>query len=193
MALAACGGSDSTATTTTAQDQDSGTTTTTAQGQDSGTTTTSAAPTTTAAPQPPTDGPSGGQGSATLIVGSETYEFDNFYCFMGSDNTGNSRVSFSSGAFGTVDGKRAQLDASIQDVDELDRMDGEGTLHLVSLNDIEDFENQSVAWDAATGFIGAPEWTVVYDGSTVSVDAVFDDMRTDDQEEIPGTLRATCP
>ncbi len=54
-------------------------------------------------------------GSATLTIGDQTWTFDNYYCAFGPEETGNERVSFSSGAFGTAEGVRTQLDASIQD------------------------------------------------------------------------------
>lgn len=72
-------------------------------------------------------------------------------------------------------------------------MSGEGTIQPVTLNDIEDFANPSVAWDATTGFIQAPTWVIEYDGSAVTASATFDDSGTDDViEEIPGTLDAIC-
>ena len=184
LALAACGGSDDgDATTTTVADSSSATT------QPADTTETTAAeetPTTASA------GSTAGPGSATLTVGDVTYEFDNYYCLAGPDNTGNDRVSLSSGSMGRIDEVRVQLDASIQDPDEEGRMEGEGTIQSISLNDIEDFENPSVALEAVTGFVGGPEWTITYDGSTVTAEALFDDTTTDEIEEIPGTLQATC-
>ena len=183
LALTACGGSDDgEATTTVAADSSSATT----QPADSPDTTAGKETATTSA------GSTAGPGSATLTVGDVTYEFDNYYCLAGPDNTGNDRVSLSSGAMGRIDEVRVQLDASIQDPDEEGRMEGEGTIQSVSLNDIEDFENPSVALEAVTGFLGEPDWTIEYDGSTVTVEAEFDDTTTDEIETIPGTLQATC-
>ncbi len=186
LVVAACGGGDDAGDAS--GDDGSAETTTTASSGDGGSGEPSAETTTTAA----SSGASG-NGSATLVVGDQTYEFDNYYCFQGSANTGNDRVSFSSGALGEIDGVRVQLDASIQDTNEGDAMDGAGTIQSVSLNDIEDFENPSVSWAAVTGFIGDPAWVIEYDGSTVHAEALFDDGRTDELEEIPGTLDATCP
>ncbi|MCE0487144.1 hypothetical protein [Ornithinimicrobium sediminis] len=134
----------------------------------------------------------GAGGSATLTVGGETYEFDNYYCATGPEETGNDDVSFSSGAFGEVDGVRVQLDASILDFSGESAMEGEGTIQSVSLNDIEDFEDPSVSWSAEAGFMGEPEWTIETDGSTVSAEATFDDGRTEEIEEVEGSLEATC-
>ena len=185
LVLGACSSSSDDSTTTTLAGS-SGTTETTAPDASGGgadTTTTNA----------PAAGGSGDAGSATLVVGDQTYEFDNYYCFQGSDNTGNSRVSFSSGAFGEVDGVRVQLDASIQDTNEGNAMDGDGTIHSVSLNDIENFQTPTVGWDSVTGFFGAPEWVIEYDGATVHAEAEFDDLTTEEElEAVPGTLDAVC-
>lgn len=180
LAVAACGASGGESDTSQpASGADSDTVTTTEGGEGS---------------TDPTTAPAGTvqSGSATLAVNGRVYEFDNYYCLQGAANTGNDRVSFSSGAFGEVDGVRVQLDASIQDRNEGDAMEGDGTIQSVSLNDIEDFNNPSVAWEAIAGFVGEPAWVVEYDGSTVHAEAIFDDQTTEDIEEIPGTLDATC-
>ena len=140
-------------------------------------------------------GGSGGIGSggeATLTIGDVVYTFDNYYCASGANETLNDDVPFSSGAFGEVDGVRVQLDASLYDPSGEGRMEGDGVIHSVTLDDIEDFENPSVSWHAESGFFGAVEFTIQYDGSTVFVEATFDDDRTDEIEEVPGTLEATC-
>jgi hypothetical protein len=139
----------------------------------------------------PTAAPPGG-GSATLTVGDQTWTFDNYYCAFGPEQTQNDRVSFSSGAFGTHEGVRTQLDASIQDTDKQGRYEGEGTIQSVTLNDIEDFENPSVALGAESGFLGSPDFVILVDGDKVMVEASFDDNTTDEIESIPGTLEATC-
>lgn len=169
-ALAACGGDGGTAeTTTTAASPGASATTTTAASGSAGT----------------------GSGSATLTVGDQVFTFDNYYCFSGED-TGNDRVSFSSGATGDFEGTRVQLDASIQDPDEQGRVEGEGTIQSVTVNDIEDFENPAVGLEAVSGFIGAPAFTISVEGGRVTAEALFDDTTTDEIEEIPGTLEATC-
>jgi hypothetical protein len=177
LALAACGSSP--AATTTTQAAGGGTTTT---APSSGTT---AAPSTTA-------GATTGAGSATLTIGDMTFTFNNYYCAVGEAETRNSRVSFSSGAFGETDGHRTQLDASIQDTSEQGAMEGDSTIQSISLNDVEDFENPVVAYESVSGFIGEPGFTIMYDGSHVTAEANFDDSTTDEIESIPGTLEATC-
>lgn len=176
-------------------------------GTDAGTgdpvaTTGSDAPTTTGADAPTstvgvpdestaTAVPAGGSGEATLTVGDQVYEFDNYYCRVGSDNTGNENISFSSGAFGEIDGNRAQLDASIYDGSAENRLEGDGVIASVSLNDVADFTNQKVAWVAEGGMQPAPV-AFEFDGSTLRVETTFDDARTEELEEVPGVLEAVC-
>lgn len=131
-------------------------------------------------------------GSATLTIGNTTWEFDNYYCVRGIDNTGNSRVSFTSGAFGDFEGAKTQLDATILDMDELDSMEGDGTIHSVTIEDIDNPENPTVSLSAQSGFYGTPGFEIQYSGNTVTVSTTFDDNATETPEAIPGTLTATC-
>ncbi|NOX24289.1 MAG: hypothetical protein GXP36_14520 [Actinobacteria bacterium] len=131
-------------------------------------------------------------GSATLTVGDQTWEFDNYYCVRGIENTGNSRVSFSSGAFGEFDGANTQLDATILDMDELSSMEGDGTIHSVTIEDIDNVENPIVSLSAQSGFFGTPGFEIAYDGNMVTAKTIFDDDMTEEIEAIPGTLTAVC-
>lgn len=150
------------------------------------------APDATTTTTPAETQPSFVTGSATLVVGDRTFEFDNYYCAQGSSNTGNAAVSFSSGAFGDYEGTRIQLDVSILDFDEQNRMEGDGTTQSVTLDDVEDFENPSVGLRAISGVLSTVSFLIQYDGTTVTAEALFDDSTTDEIEEIPGTLTATC-
>lgn len=138
---------------------------------------------------------SGGSGSATLTIGDESWTFTDLFCGFSPEETRNDRVSFTLSAFGeSATGARTQLDATIQDTEEQGRYEGDGTIHSVSLNDIEDFDNPSVAWDAVTGIVGGGAFTINVNGKNVSAEAVFDDGRTNDVlEEVAGTLEAVCP
>ena len=140
-------------------------------------------------------GGGGGSGSATLTVDEESWSFEGIFCAFSPEEAGNDRVSFTMSATGeTAEGVRTQLDATIQDPDEQGRYEGEGVIHSVSLNDVEDFENPAVAWSALTGLFGEGEWTIQVDGKSVTAEATFDDERTDDQiEEVAGSLVGTCP
>ena len=182
--VAACGGDpDATAPSTT----QAAATPATTSAQPASTTTAIAGETTTTAA---TGAPPGGTGEASLTVGDQVYEFDNYYCRVGSENTGNANIAFSSGAFGEVEGNRAQLDASVYDAEAQNRMDG-NVVRSVTLNDVDDFTSPKVAWVAESGMQADPV-EFGFDGSTLRVETTFDDARTDEMEEIPGVLEATC-
>lgn len=137
-----------------------------------------------------TGGTATGSGSATLTIGQQTWEFDFFQCAFGYDSTQSQIFSFSSNSFGQDDGgARVQMQANIQDDSGQERFEGEGVIYDVTLDDIDDFENPSVAWEARGP---ADEIVVEIDGDRVTANGVFDDMLTDPIEEIPGTLDATC-
>jgi len=149
-------------------------------------------PTEPAGDEPSGDAPSGA-GSATLTIGDETWEFDNYYCAFTPEQSQNDRVSFSSGATGeSAEGSRIQLDASIQDTEEQGRYEGEGTIQSLTLDDIDDFENPSVSWSAVTGIAGGAAFTIQVDGNNVHAETVFDDGTTDAIEEIAGTFDGVC-
>ena len=141
------------------------------------------------------DGGSQGSGSATLAIGNDSWSFDDVFCAFSPEDAGNDRVSFTLSAFGeTAEGVRIQLDATIQDPDEAGRYEGNGVIFSVSLDDVEDFANPSVGWLLLTGFFTEVDPVILVDGKTVTVDTIFDDALTDDViEEVPGTLRGTCP
>ena len=148
---------------------------------------------TTGSDAAPAPGGGGGAGQATLTVGDESWMFDGVYCAFGPQQTRNERVSFSSGALGEVDGRRVQLDASIQDTQQQGRYEGDGVIHSVTLNDIQDFQNPSIGWEAVSGFAGASQIAFTIDGKSVNVQADFDDNTTDEIEALPGTLAMICP
>ena len=133
-------------------------------------------------------------GSATLTIGDETWEFDGVFCAFSPEESRSDRVSFTMSAFGEAEnGNRTQLDATIQDPDEEGRYEGEGVIHSVSLNDIDDFENPAVGWSALSGFLGTGEPFIEIDGDTVRAEATFDNELTDlEVEQVPGTLEASC-
>jgi hypothetical protein len=137
-----------------------------------------------------TGGTAMGSGSATLTIGEETWEFDFFQCAFGYDATQSQVFSFSSNTFGQDDGgARVQMQANIQDDSGQERFEGEGVIYDVTIDDIDDFENPSVAWQARGP---ADEIVVEINGDQITAQGVFDDSLTDPIEEIPGTLAATC-
>lgn len=132
-----------------------------------------------------------GAGSATLTIGDETWEFDAFGCAFGYDATQTEVYSFSSSAIGEhSSGARVQMQAEIMDDTGQERVEGEGVIYEVYINDIEDFENPAVDWEARGS---ADQIVVQIDGDRVTADGVFDDLLTDlEVEAVPGTLDAIC-
>lgn len=117
-----------------------------------------------------------GGGSATLTVGDQTYEFDRARCAFGSEETGRDDTEF--------------VLSAIQDGLQLDATINTRFGHVVSLDDIEDFENPRVGWSAGGPGSDAGE-IIQVDGRRVSVEATFTDEVSGDTAE--GTLSAVCP
>lgn len=116
-----------------------------------------------------------GGGSATVTIDGETWEFDSVLCAFGEEETGQEGAELVVSA--TADG--LQFYVSIDDFGD-----------SISLNDIEDFENPSVAWDANE--FGGGEVTIEADGKEVtgSSDNFVSEV-TDTQAS--GSFEATCP
>ncbi|MBW1758096.1 MAG: hypothetical protein JRJ80_18275, partial [Deltaproteobacteria bacterium] len=90
-----------------------------------------------------------GRGSASLTIGDETWEFDEFGCAFGYDATESQVYSFSSNSFGEhSNGARVQMQANIRDDTGQERIEGDGVIYEVDINDIDDFQNPAVSWDA---------------------------------------------
>ncbi len=126
-------------------------------------------------------------GSATLTVGDQTYEFDNFVCAFGHDATESSTYSFTTDSRGEFDGVRVQMQATIEDPATQGRYSGPDVIQRIDVNDISDFENPSVGW-----YMQSTDGIQV-DGYSVTAEGTFDDQTTPlEKEQIPGTLEATC-
>lgn len=125
-------------------------------------------------------------GSATLTIGDQTWEFDSFVCAFGHEATSSDVYSFSSDSRGEHEGAAVQMQANIRDDSGEGRYEGDGLTHDVFITDISDFENPSIDLQ----FFGPSG--IVIDGNTVTAEGLFDDELTDEIEEIPGTLEATC-
>jgi hypothetical protein len=127
-------------------------------------------------------------GSATLTIGDETWEFDNFVCAFGHENTESDTFSFTTNSFGEFDGVRTQMQVTIADDSSQGRFEGEGTSQRIDFNDISDFENPSLDWSMSRD-AGA----IRIDGNSVTAEGAFNDGLTEGvADEIPGTLVATC-
>ena len=125
-------------------------------------------------------------GRATLTIGDDVWEFDDFVCAFGHENTESDTYSFTTDSRGEVDGVRVQMQATIADDSSTGRVEGSGTSHQISVNDISDFENPSVAWS-----LSGPD-AIRIDGYDITAEGTFDDRLTPEREAIPGSLEATC-
>ena len=113
-----------------------------------------------------------GGGSATLTVGDSSWTFDRVLCAIGEEETGQEGAEF--------------VLSSIQDgLQFYVSIDSFG--HSVSLNDIEDFENPSVA---LVSEFGADEF-IQLDGKNVSGEVTM--VQEDGTGGEPATFEGTCP
>lgn len=113
-----------------------------------------------------------GGGSATLVVGDQQWTFQSVLCAIGEEQTGQEGAEF--------------VLSSIQDgLQMYASIDSFG--HSVSLNDIQDFENPSVAisWLGQSG--------IIVDGNEVTAEVEMIDETSDSFETVAGTFTATCP
>lgn len=122
-----------------------------------------------------------GGGSATLVVGDTTWTFDSVLCAFGEEEIGQEGAEF----------VLSSLQEGLQLYVSIDSFG-----HSVSLNDIDDFENPSVALTAdgfTASLTGGPEEFVEVDGTTVTASASFVDETSESLDGVEGTLEATCP
>ena len=113
-----------------------------------------------------------GGGSATFVVGDQSWTFASVLCAFGEDQIGQEGAEFNLSSI--QDGM--QMYASI------DRFG-----HSLSLNDIADFENPAVDLSSVGDDF------IVLEGKNVTAEAEFMDGTTDDITTISGTFEATCP
>jgi hypothetical protein len=131
--------------------------------------------------------PSSDSGSATLVVGDTTYEFDNFVCAFGYDNTQSETFSFSSNFIGEVDGVRVQMQLDVEDPTGGDQLTGDAVTQRIYVDDIEDFENPAIS-------LSSSQLTATFDGDDITAEGTFWDAVNDPGRttELPGTFTATC-
>lgn len=113
-------------------------------------------------------------GSATITVGDETWTFDGTLCAFGEEETGQEGADFNLSAI--TDGLQLYIS-----IDEFG--------HTVSINDIENFEEPTVSWEA--GFLSDEEF-IKLDGKNVSGQADFLDLSADTTDTVPGSFQASC-
>lgn len=116
-----------------------------------------------------------GGGSATVTIDGETWEFDSILCAMGEEEIGQEGAELVVSA--TADGLQFYVS-----IDSFGRS--------IDLNDIEDFQNPSVAWSAFDS--GTGDVTIEQDGKEVSgsSDAFFSEVTG---TQASGSFEATCP
>ncbi len=147
------------------------------------------------ATEAPDDTGDSGSVGATLTIGTESWTVDNVFCTFSPEDAGHGRISFSINGFTeTADGVRVQLDATIQDTEEQGRYEGDGVIHIITIDDVDDFENPAVGWSSVKGVLGDSDDIIRVDGKSVTAETTFDNTLTDDViEETPGKLEGICP
>lgn len=114
-----------------------------------------------------------GGGSATLTVGDQTWDFESVLCAFGEDEIGQEGAEL--------------VVSSLQDgLQFYVSIDSFG--HMVSLDDISDFENPSVSLST----FGSDNFIQV-DGKNISGDAGFMDSNSDSMDTVDGSFEVTCP
>jgi len=113
-----------------------------------------------------------GGGEATLVVGDQTWTFSPVLCAFGEEQIGQEGAEFVLSSL--QDGM--QMYASI---------DSFG--HLVSLDDIEDFENPRVSLSSFGDVV------ITVDGKRISAEAEFADGTSESGATVAGSFTATCP
>lgn len=129
----------------------------------------------------------GGSGSATLVVGDHTYQFDSFVCAFGYSSTQSATFSFSSNFIGEVDGVRVQMQLDVEDPSGGDRLTGDGVVQRIHLDDISDFENPAIS-------VSSNDLAATFDGDNITAEGTFWDAIADPGRltPLPGTFEATC-
>lgn len=125
-------------------------------------------------------------GSATLTIGDMTWEFDEFLCAVGLESTESDVYTLSTNTFGEIDGTQIQMQATIRDDSGEGRLEGDGLVHEIQVDDVSDFENPAVSWRMVA------DQGIVIDGYELSAEGVFDDGLTPEDDAVPGTLEGTC-
>ncbi len=152
------------------------------------------------ATEPPDDGDGGssGTGSATLMVGEESWSFDVTSCAFTNEESGSDQISFRmSGAGETDDGVPVRLQATIQDIQSEGRYEGDGVIHIVEMvevTDAGDSDEPVLGWISSVEIFDELERVIKVDGKNVMVNTTFDDeLTTGEFEDVPGTLLGSCP
>jgi hypothetical protein len=125
-------------------------------------------------------------GSGTLTIGDTTYDLQNILCAFGTEATESELYTFSLSYIGPIEETNGQLSIDIADDSGQGRLEGEGTVASLEVDDIADFENPSIQFDARDG-------AITLDGHDVTFEGVANDGLTDGEtESIPVSFSGTC-
>ena len=115
-------------------------------------------------------------GSASVTIGEQTWDFDGVLCAFGPEEIGQEGAEFVLSAIG--DGLQFYIS-----VDAMGQ--------FVSLNDIENFEDPALSWEADQDASG--EGFIQVDGKDVSGEATFIDYLSESWDEVEGSFEGSCP
>lgn len=115
-------------------------------------------------------------GSASVTIGDQTWDFDGVLCAFGPEEIGQEGAEFVLSAIG--DGLQFYIS-----VDAMGQ--------FVSLNDIENFEDPALSWEADQDASG--EGFIQVDGKDVSGEATFIDYHSESWDEVEGSFEGSCP
>ena len=115
-------------------------------------------------------------GSASVTIGDQTWDFDGVLCAFGPEEIGQEGAEFVLSAIG--DGLQFYIS-----VDAMGQ--------FVSLNDIENFEDPALSWEADQDASG--EGFIQVDGKDVSGEATFIDYISESWDEVEGSFEGSCP
>jgi len=121
-----------------------------------------------------------GSGSASLTVGSESWQFDNFMCVFGHEANQSDEYVFVSLAEGEhTTGERIQLFVQIRDDSGQGRYEGDGVVYEIEMFDVDNLEDPSVhliaTSDSRYGDVSA---VVSINGDSVTAEGMFFDDAT---------------
>lgn len=122
----------------------------------------------------------GGAGSATLTIGSETWQFDSFLCVFGHEANQSDVYSFVSVADGqATSGAHLQMFVQIRDDSGQGRYEGDGVIYEIEMFDLDNLEDPSVHLTATSDpSYGDVSASVSVNGDAVTAEGVFFDDLT---------------
>jgi len=116
-------------------------------------------------------GASGGESHATVTVDGETWDYSNFMCAFGYEQTDSDEYSFSATSFKTSDGEKVQFLIDVSDPSGQDRLEGDGVSYEIHVSDYGNIDNPTIALDiVATSGVTISDKTVTVFGKFTGLD-----------------------